>query len=101
VFFELPSAPQLDLHDIEPELILDRRLTKKGNSAVTQVLVKWTSMPAEFATWEDFYVIKSRFSKAPAWGPTGSQGEGNVMYGTRQDYGAQSTRQSPEEKPAQ
>jgi hypothetical protein len=35
VFSELPSTPQLDLHDIEPALILEHRFTKKENSAVT------------------------------------------------------------------
>jgi hypothetical protein len=46
VFLELPSTPQLDLKDLEPGLILDQRLTKKGNRAVTQVLIKWTSLPS-------------------------------------------------------
>jgi hypothetical protein len=46
VFLELPSTPQLDLKDLEPGLILDQRLTKKGNRVVTQVLIKWTSLPS-------------------------------------------------------
>jgi hypothetical protein len=66
VFSELPDPPHLDLADLQPELILDRQLSKKGNAAVTQVLVQWFSLPADMATWEDYNVIKSRFSDAPA-----------------------------------
>jgi hypothetical protein len=53
VFSELPSASQLDLKDLEPDLILDRRLTKKGNTIVTQVLIKWARLPSSLDTWED------------------------------------------------
>lgn len=53
VFQHLPTPPTLDIDQLEPELILDRRLTKKGNSAITQVPVKWTSLPKDSATWED------------------------------------------------
>jgi hypothetical protein len=35
VFTELPGPPHLDLADLQPELILDWRLSKKGNAAVT------------------------------------------------------------------
>jgi hypothetical protein len=50
VFAELPSVPQLDLAEFEPEHVLDRRLTKKGNTTVTDVLIKWSSLPDKFAT---------------------------------------------------
>jgi hypothetical protein len=68
VFSELPSVPQLDIADLSSDLILDCRLMKKGNAIVVQVLVKWSSLPAEMATWEDFYEIKQRYPVAPAWG---------------------------------
>jgi hypothetical protein len=57
VFAELPTPPKLDLCELEPELILDRRLTKKGNSVVTQILVKWKTLPETMATWEDYIVL--------------------------------------------
>jgi hypothetical protein len=53
VFVEMLTPPQLDLCELEPELILDRRVTKKGNSSITQILVKWNSLPEAMATWED------------------------------------------------
>jgi hypothetical protein len=65
VFSELPLIPLLDFHDLIPEEILDRRLSKKGNQAVTQVLIRWSSLPASFATWEDYNVIKQRDPEAP------------------------------------
>ncbi len=45
----------------EPEKILDRRMVKRGNRAVAEVLVQWSNLPAESATWEDFWSIKQRF----------------------------------------
>jgi hypothetical protein len=55
IFADLPTPHQLDLCELEPELRLDRRLTKKGNAAITQILVKWNSLPK--ATWEDYSVL--------------------------------------------
>jgi hypothetical protein len=40
VFNDLPTMPQLDCVATEPEAILDRRMMKKGNQAIVQVLIK-------------------------------------------------------------
>jgi hypothetical protein len=58
----------------EPELILDRRLVKKGNMAVPQVLVKWSQFPAAAATWEDLCVAQKRFPSASTWGQVTAEG---------------------------
>jgi hypothetical protein len=50
VFHDLPTMPQLDSVDTEPEAILDRRMIKKGNQAIVQVLIKWKNLPEETAT---------------------------------------------------
>ncbi|GMI64849.1 hypothetical protein HRI_000154200 [Hibiscus trionum] len=42
--------------------ILDRRMVKKGNRAVTEVLVEWTNFFPEDATWELFYKLQLNFS---------------------------------------
>lgn len=68
VFSELPNLPTLDLKDTVPERILDRRMVKKGNAAITQVLIKWTQLPEESATWEDWEVLKVRFPNVLTWG---------------------------------
>jgi hypothetical protein len=77
VFSELPTAIDLSAHDLAPELLLDRRLVKKGSRAIPQVLVKWTGVPDTSATWEDLYVLQKRFPDAIAWGQaTSAGGEG-------------------------
>ena len=69
---DLPVQLEVDASEVFPEEILDRRLSKKGNKAQLQVLIKWTSLPASEATWEDYEVVKHRFPDAPAWGQAGS-----------------------------
>jgi hypothetical protein len=70
--------PSLDIVEVTPEHILERRFVKKGNVAVTQVLVKWSHLPESSATWEDFSVLRQRFPLAPVCGQAGSSGEGSV-----------------------
>jgi hypothetical protein len=78
VFSELPPLPLLDSKETEPERVLDRRLIKKGNTAIVQVQVKWTGIPAEAATWEDWNTLKSRFPAVGAWGQAQFLGEEDV-----------------------
>jgi hypothetical protein len=61
-------VPALDVKAVAPELILDRRLVKKGNMAVTQIMVKWSGLPYSSATWEDYSVLRSKFPASAAWG---------------------------------
>lgn len=68
VFSSLPHPVDFSLKDVQPEEIVDRRSVKKGNSAHVQVLIKWTSLPATMATWEDYDALRTRFPGAPAWG---------------------------------
>jgi hypothetical protein len=53
---------------IWPEEIVDRRLVRRGNHAVPQVMIKWIGLPISSATWKDFYVDKNRFPDALSWG---------------------------------
>ena len=63
---------------LAPEAVLDRRLVKKGNWAIVQVLVKWNHLPPSSVTWEDYYVVKNRFPKSLAWGQASSEVGGDV-----------------------
>jgi hypothetical protein len=72
VFTELPTPPQLDLCELEPELILDKRLTKKSNSNITQILVKWKTLPEAMDTWEDYTVLRAHYLTAVVWGQPAS-----------------------------
>jgi hypothetical protein len=58
------------------------QLTKKGNSTIVQVLVKWSTLSRDLATWEDYYVLRARYPSAPTWGQSGSQGGSNVVTDT-------------------
>jgi Integrase zinc binding domain/Integrase core domain/Chromo (CHRromatin Organisation MOdifier) domain len=44
---------------IEPLTILDRRLVKRKNMAATEILVKWSNLDDEEATWEDYEYIRN------------------------------------------
>jgi hypothetical protein len=46
----LHVVPALDVKAVAPEVILDRRLMKKGNMVITQVLIKWSGLPESSAT---------------------------------------------------
>jgi hypothetical protein len=37
----------------QPNKILHTRVIQRGANLIKQVLVQWSSMPAEMATWED------------------------------------------------
>ena len=73
VFSDISTLVDLSAHDTAPECILDCRLVKKGNTAVPQVLIKWSKIPASSTTWEDYYVVKERFPSASDWGQAASQ----------------------------
>ena len=59
-----PTLPPVDNSGqflIEPIAVLDRRLVKRNNQAVVQLLVQWVNMPTSEATWEDYDSIVQRF----------------------------------------
>jgi hypothetical protein len=58
VFTELPSSVDLSVQELQPEQVLERRLVRKGNKAIPQVRVKWSTLPEAAATWKDYYVAK-------------------------------------------
>jgi hypothetical protein len=68
VFSELPTVVDLSQGNIEPEQNIDQRIVMKGKQAIAQVLMKWTGVPKEDATWEDYSVAKARLIKAKTWG---------------------------------
>lgn len=76
VFDTLPVVT--DLEAAVPQAVVDRRLVKKGNSAIPQVQVTWTKFPPTIKTWEDYNVLRQRFPDAPAWGQAGTQAGGDV-----------------------
>jgi hypothetical protein len=72
VYDSLPQVTDLTVADTVLEAVLDRRLVKKGNTAIPQVKLTWTGLPSTATTWEDYHVVKKRFPEAPAWGQAGT-----------------------------
>lgn len=62
-----------------PELVLDNRLKNKNNRVVRQLLIKWSGMPAEMATWEDEDEVRTLLPDASACGKAEKLGRKNVM----------------------
>lgn len=87
VFSDLPKPPDLSAKDLSPEAILDRRMMKKGDVAVLQIQVKWPSLPASAATWEDYDVLRRRYPAAAIWEDASSQGGDNVTLAASVDHG--------------
>jgi len=46
---------------VEPVLLLDRRIVKKRNQVVAEVLVQWANMAEEEATWENYEELIKQF----------------------------------------
>ncbi|TXG49461.1 hypothetical protein EZV62_025336 [Acer yangbiense] len=44
--------------------ILSRKMVKRHNQAVTQILVQWSNTSPKNANWEDALLIRARFPKA-------------------------------------
>lgn len=78
VFADVPPNVFEEHASPSPEQILQRWLVKKGNSAIVQILVKWNGIPVEMASWEDYHVLKDKFTTSPIWGPDGSLAGGTV-----------------------
>lgn len=78
VFKDFTTMVDLSAQELLPEEVLDRRLVKKGNRAIQQVLIKWKGLPAVSATWEDWYVLKTHFPDIGAWGQAPIEAGGDV-----------------------
>ncbi|KAA3477606.1 Retrotransposable element Tf2 [Gossypium australe] len=56
--------PLVDAHGVlqkEPIRIVDRRIVKRGNQAVTEVLVEWVHSFPEDATWEALSLLQTKY----------------------------------------
>jgi hypothetical protein len=53
VYEDLTTVSTDPMQVQQPEKILQSRMVRRGAKMIKQVLVQWTSMPPEMATWED------------------------------------------------
>lgn len=79
VFSELPKVPDLTTTPLKPIAIQERRMVKKGDAALTQVWVQWSTLPADATTWEDYDVIRKRFPNAELWEDEAAAQEGATV----------------------
>jgi len=63
---KLPVSDKEGRMQIMPLTILDRKLMKKGNGAATAVLVQWSNLYPEDATWEDLSDLQKQFPNCQA-----------------------------------
>lgn len=66
------TLPTDQFHFSVPIKILQHRTVMKGLQACAQVLVQWSHMSPELATWEDIQDLRQQFPYAPVWGQTAS-----------------------------
>lgn len=59
-----------------PEAILGRRMVKRNNIPVPQILVQWAQLGKEEATWEDYDEIRKQFPGISLEDKTNFEGEG-------------------------
>ena len=85
MFSDLPTPVDVSVANVVPEKVLDRKMVKKGNAVHVQVLMQWSGLSEEAATWEDYEVLKRRYPGAPAWGHAGSSEGGTVSNRDRQE----------------
>jgi hypothetical protein len=93
-----PTFPSADVQFQVPELILQKRLLARGHATVEQVLIKWSGMTKELATWEDLQALKQAFPLAPAWGQAGCLGGGDVSSAATSEDGPSGPRKSRRER---
>jgi Chromo (CHRromatin Organisation MOdifier) domain len=58
---QLPVIGPKDNWRIEPVAILDKRVYKKNNQVAVKVLIKWSNLDEEEATWEDYENSRNQF----------------------------------------
>ncbi|XP_070033018.1 uncharacterized protein [Nicotiana tomentosiformis] len=57
----LPLTSEDGQFQIKPIAILERKMVKKNNVVIVKVLVQWSNLPPEDATWEDYQFLKATF----------------------------------------
>ncbi|XP_070056785.1 uncharacterized protein [Nicotiana tomentosiformis] len=57
----LPSTSEDGYFLVKSVAILQRQMVKKNNAVVVKVLVQWSNLPPEDATWKDYHFIRPQF----------------------------------------
>jgi hypothetical protein len=73
-----PQLPDVAYMFQVPDAVLNSRMVHPGDAEVPQVLIKWSNMSPELATWEDQEALCQQFPHAAAWGQAAAQAQGDV-----------------------
>jgi len=57
----LPSTGDDGQILVKPVVVLRRQMVKHNKVACVKLLIQWSNLPPEDATWEDYHFIKSKF----------------------------------------
>jgi len=57
----LPPFSTDNIPVLQPRLVKDYRWVKQGDKYVTEALVQWSSLPPEYATWEEVDILRQQF----------------------------------------
>lgn len=63
-----PVLPNEQFQFSVPVKILQRRTVARGGQSSEQILVQWSHMPVELATWEFAQDLQQQFPHAAVWG---------------------------------
>jgi hypothetical protein len=73
-----PVLPNEQFQFSVPVKILQRRTVARGGQSSEQILVQWSHMPVELATWEFTQDLQQQFPHAAVWGQPADLAGGNV-----------------------
>lgn len=90
---ELPSLSPDAIAELQPLMVLDERLVRRGHKLSAQVRVSWQKLPESYTTWEELHSIHRLHPDAPAWGHAASQGGGIVTTFLAQEAKAKERRE--------
>lgn len=84
-----PALPSDQYRFSVPVKILQHRSSVRGLNSCPQVLVQWSAMPEELATWENVQDLQQQFPNAAVWGHPACLVGGNVSITEEKDNDSQ------------
>lgn len=80
--------------------VLEQRSYTKGMKQTNPLLIHWSGMTANLATWEDENEVKAKYPGAPAWGQAAGKEGGDVMDLTTNTTTPEEMQEAPDGGPS-
>ena len=58
---DLPVYNEEGEVQLQPLVVWDKRMKKKGNRAITEVLIQWRHTNLKDVVWKELYVVQQQF----------------------------------------